>query len=439
MAFKKNSIYVALLAFSGLVTGTVLFLSGRGRSNGEALVVAKDIKKASSPIDLSLLAKESGTAKHLAPVPVLLAPEKVKQVVVVEKNQTLSSVLSQNGVHKSEVASVIQAVKKVHNVRSIRAGQKLFLTLKPGGESQHSVEELEFSPSVEHKVFLTRKGEALEAEVKKVPLKRVIKVAKGVVNSSFYASACNNKVPLSIAHEAGTVLGYIVNMQIGIKRGASYRLVYEACVDSQGNEVKQGGGLSYVSIEAHGQTYQLYRYTDRSGRTGFYNANGEGVERSLLMTPLDVKKVRISSGFGMRIHPFRGYSVFHKGIDIPAARGTPVLAAGNGVVVEAGWRNGYGNYIRIRHAGNHETVYAHLQKIAKSVRRGTAVKQRQVIGLVGSTGHSTAPHLHHEVIVNGKHVNPLKIRQLPMRRLDGAELKNFLTKIKAVEKVSIEA
>lgn len=199
--------------------------------------------------------------------------------------------------------------------------------------------------------------------------------------------------------------------------------MYEQFRGENGDVVHQGN-IHYAKLTLRDKGVPLYRYTTTKGNLDYFNAKGESVRKTLMRTPID--GARLSSRFGKRKHPILGYTRMHSGVDFAAPRGTPIYAAGNGTVVQSGRNGGYGNYVRIRHNGTYQTAYAHLSKFARGARRGARVRQGQVIGYVGTTGRSTGPHLHYEVLRNGRQINPRSVRIPSGEKLKGAELKKFL-------------
>jgi murein DD-endopeptidase MepM/ murein hydrolase activator NlpD len=182
------------------------------------------------------------------------------------------------------------------------------------------------------------------------------------------------------------------------------------------------GSVLYAALMQNGVAKEIYRFQPEDGAANYYNAKGENVRKELLRTPLDV--VRITSTFGMRKHPILGYSKMHKGVDFAASTGTPIFAAGDGVIAVLGKQRGYGNYIRIKHSAQYATAYGHMSRFAKGLQQGSKVRQGDVIGYVGSTGMATGPHLHYEVLVGGSQINPMSVK-LAGRKLDGKELRRF--------------
>ncbi len=215
---------------------------------------------------------------------------------------------------------------------------------------------------------------------------------------------------------------YDVDFQREIQPGDKFDLVYEAFYDNEGRMAKTGNIL-VASLSLSGTPLSLYSFTPSSGFTDFFDEKGQAVRKALLRTPVD--GARLSSGFGVRKHPILGYNKMHKGLDFAAPSGTPIYAAGDGVIERIGRNGGYGKYIRIRHHSGYKTAYAHMKGYGKGVKKGKRVKQGQIIGYVGTTGRSTGPHLHYEVLVNNKQVNPRKIKLPAGEKLKKQDLKNF--------------
>ncbi len=222
--------------------------------------------------------------------------------------------------------------------------------------------------------------------------------------------------------EAIRSFSYDVDFQRDIQSGSSFEVLYEVFNDEEGHKVRDGD-LKYSLLTIGNKRMEIYKFTPNGGEDGFYTADGRAVRKALLRTP--VSGARISSGFGMRRHPIMGYSKMHKGVDFAAASGTPVYAAGDGVIDKIGRFGAYGKYVRIRHNGTYSTAYAHLNKYASGMKKGRRVKQGQVVAYVGSTGRSTGPHLHYETLVDGKQTNPLSIKMSPGKKLTQVAMKKF--------------
>ena len=258
--------------------------------------------------------------------------------------------------------------------------------------------------------------------------KRIV-FKEGKITQSLYKSAMDLKIKPNVIVEFARVYGFQVDFQRDIRKNDSFQIVYEVFEDDN-NKVKNTGKILYADLNLSGQGNPLY-YFDIKGQEGHYDINGKSIKKALMKTPIN--GARLSSSFGLRKHPIDGFTKMHKGTDFAAPLGTPIMASGDGVIVKAGWCGGGGNCIKIRHNSSYSTVYAHLSKFAVATKKGRRVKQGQIIGYVGSTGKSTGPHLHYEVIFNGKRVNSQTLK-LP----SGKILKDKNREIFEVQKIKID-
>jgi murein DD-endopeptidase MepM/ murein hydrolase activator NlpD len=266
-----------------------------------------------------------------------------------------------------------------------------------------------------------------------IELKKHLTKVDSIIESSFMATAMKLGISSDALLELTRYYSYDVDFQRDIKLGDRLDLIFERYYDAQGN-FSHNGAVLFSCLTVSGKKINLYRYEKTDGEIEYYHDDGSSVKKDLLRTPLNV--ARISSGFGNRRHPILGYSKMHKGIDFAASIGTPIFAAGNGVIQEIGRKGAYGNYIRIRHANGYSTAYAHASAFGKGLVHGSKVKQGDVIAYVGSTGRSTGPHLHYEVLVNNVNINPLKIKMSKGEKLSGRELSKFNQYKTKIEKVS---
>jgi len=249
-------------------------------------------------------------------------------------------------------------------------------------------------------------------------------IAMGKIENSLYKMAESYRIPISILAKSINVLSYDVDFQREIRRGDEFTVFYEIELDEFGNQVSNGE-ITYVRLKLTDRDIELFSHIDgKSGKTEFFSADGVSVRRSLMKTPID--GAVISSHFGNRKHPILGYTKLHKGVDFAAPTGTPVFVAGDGIIEEIGRKGTYGNYVRIKHNNKYQTAYAHLHSFNKSMRKGKRVKQGEVVAYVGSTGRSTGPHLHYEILVNGKHVNPMLLKLPASKKLTGKERADFM-------------
>ncbi|HYE49076.1 MAG TPA: M23 family metallopeptidase, partial [Azospirillaceae bacterium] len=263
------------------------------------------------------------------------------------------------------------------------------------------------------------------------PLERRLVAARGTISSSLFEAGSDAGVPYPVLAALMRTYSHDVDFQRELQPGDEFEILYERFVTEDG-EFARDGEIHYASLKLSGKRLPLYRHEDADGSVDYFNAKGESIRKALLKTPVD--GFRLSSGFGMRRHPVLGYSKMHKGADFAAPAGTPIYAAGNGVVEEAGPKGSYGNYVRIRHNGEISTAYAHMSRFGKSIRRGVRVSQGDVIGYVGSTGRSTGAHLHYEVLKGSKQVNPVSVTMPAGRTLAGRDLKEFQARMAKLDR-----
>ena len=227
------------------------------------------------------------------------------------------------------------------------------------------------------------------------------------------------------------VMGFSVDFQREIRAGDRFELLYET--DRDGIDGKRiAGRLHYAGLVLSDRNLGFFRYDEADSVVGWYDEEGNSAARTLIRTP--ISGARLSSSFGQRKHPISGFNAMHKGVDFAAPMGTPIIAAGSGVVREAGWKGSFGRYIRIKHNATYDTAYAHMKSIAPHIRAGTHVKQGQVIGFVGSTGRSTGAHLHYEILVNNRQVNPMTVSLPTGKRIGGHHLEAFKKIVKKIDK-----
>ena len=361
-------------------------------------------------------------------------PTRKEQTVTVKRGDTLTDVLVNVGLTGQDAYTVVSALKPKFDPRKIRAGQDIELTLQVRPESRFASSGSEdFAPklvALSMKTDIDRHVEVRRdqdgsyiAEDVEVELTKSFKRARAKINTNLFLAAQEIGIPLPIIVKFIRMYSYDVDFQREIRAGDTLEVFYSEFMDDDGNVIKSGD-IHYGNLILRGKENAYYRYTTPDdGLTDYYDANGQSAKKFLMKTPVD--GARLSSGFGYRRHPISGYRKKHKGTDFAAPRGTPIMAAGKGVVERASRYGGYGKYIRIRHSNGYKTAYAHLNGYAKGIKSGTRVRQGQIIGYVGSTGNSTGPHLHYEVLVNGKQVNPMSIKVPTGRKLSGTVLAKF--------------
>ena len=258
-------------------------------------------------------------------------------------------------------------------------------------------------------------------------------VVKNIIKDNLYSTAVNSDVEPNIIVEFARIFGFEVDFQRDIRKGDWFEIYYEKFED-ENNKVKDTGKIIYASMFVNGAEINLYNFNYKNDEE-YYDIKGKSITKSLMKTPIN--GARLSSSFGMRKHPILGYNKMHRGTDFAAPSGTPIMASGSGTITRARWCGGGGNCVKIKHNSTYETIYAHMKNFAKGIKEGKKVKQGQIIGYVGSTGMSTGPHLHYEVIVNGKKVNSQKLKLPSGKVLKGKAREEFeLERIKIDLKLS---
>jgi len=342
--------------------------------------------------------------------------------VTIRRGDTLISALLRAGVDHLEANAVVAALKPYFNPRKLQAGQTISLHFERSQEDAATLAGLTFDQDIDRTIAAERSADGWSAEVKEVPLVRVTMRTAGEITDSLYLSAARENVPAPVVADLIRIFSYDVDFQREVQKGDKFEIYFERFASPEGRRTKEGDIL-YAQLTLSGKPITLYRHALADGEVDYFHENGKSAKKTLLRTPVD--GARLSSGYGYRRHPILGYNKLHKGLDFAASSGTPIMAAGDGVVERASVYGGYGKYVRIRHNGTYSTAYAHLSAYGKGVRSGSRVKQGQVIGYVGSTGRSTGPHLHYEVMANGHQVNPRHLKLPTGRELTGTQLAAF--------------
>ncbi len=341
----------------------------------------------------------------------------------IQPGETFDNILESYFVEDKEINEIKIKLSKKVNLNKLNINQKIKFTLD---QSENIVKEFTFQLSNTEKIYLVRNTKAEEFKEKTIvtKLKKNILYKENIILKSLYRSAVEERIPANIIIEFARVYGFQVDFQRDIKKKDSFQIMYEIFVDDTGKTIETGNIL-FANLKLNRKNNPLY-YFDKKGSEGHYDINGKSVKKALMKTPIN--GARLSSPFGMRKHPIDGFTKMHRGTDFAAPMGTPIMASGDGVVKKAGWCGGGGNCVVIRHNSTYQTVYAHMSKFARGIRSGVRVKQGQTIGYVGSTGKSTGPHLHYEVIVNGKKINSQKLKLPSGKALKGKDRKLFETK-----------
>lgn len=386
------------------------------------------MKTAIAEIDDAVKNDELGVDKvKLASLVSIPLPKPAERVFTVKSGDSLSGILERASVSKAEAYEIVQAIKAKFDPRGMKVGQKIIIDTEVKN-GQTIFKDMSVQKSQLDYVKLSKQS---DANYNVQSLQRKFTVETGYANatidenkSSLYLALKAQNVPNEIIAQMIKSYSWDVDFQRGIHKGDKIEILYEKSVLGNGDHVTGRGKMLYAQLVSGGVALPMYRYEKESGWHDFYNGEGRSIRKALLSTPVD--GARISSGFGSREHPVLGYTKMHKGIDFAAARGTPIYAAGDGVIQRANWFSSYGRYVKIRHNGELSTAYAHMNGFAKGIVAGKRVKQGQVIGYIGTSGRSTGPHLHYEVLQNGRQVNPNSLKLPTGEKLTGDALQAFM-------------
>ena len=351
-----------------------------------------------------------------------LEPKYKKVKHKVKPGETFDKILQEYLVSKTEIVKIKNSLKKKTNLNKLNTKQIIEFSLD---KTNNKIDEFSFQISNTQKINLKRnfKNDKFKEELLLIKLNKKIVYKENIILQSLYKSATSEDLPANIIIEFARIYGFQVDFQRDIKKRDKFQIMYEL-YSNEKNETIETGEILFANLKLSGQDNSLY-YFDKPGSEGHYDKSGKSIKKALMKTPIN--GARLSSPFGMRKHPIDGFNKMHRGTDFAAPMGTPIMASGDGVVKKAGWCGGGGNCVKIRHNSTYETVYAHMSKFARGIKVGVRVKQGQTIGYVGSTGKSTGPHLHYEVIVNGKKINSQKLKLPSGKILKGNDRKLFET------------
>ena len=339
----------------------------------------------------------------------------------IKPGDSLLKILNNFSINDQEIKKVTEIFNK-NNINKIRQNQVINLTLVNTGKDKEILNILiPLSPTKKLEIYKNTKNNSFAKREIVTNLKKIIVLKEGTIKSSLYKSATKEDISPNIIVEFARLYGFQIDFQRDIRKNDSFQIVYEIYVDENG-KIFENGKIVYANLILRGQYNQLY-YFPKKNFDGHYDENGKSVKKALMKTPIN--GARLSSSFGMRKHPILGYNKMHRGTDFAAPEGTPIMASGDGVITKAGWCGGGGNCVKIKHNRTYQTVYAHMKNFSSLAIPGNRVKQGQIIGYVGSTGMSTGPHLHYEVIENGKKINSQLLKLPPGKSLEGNNRKQF--------------
>lgn len=365
----------------------------------------------------------------------------VEQELLVEKGDTLISLLTKAKVTREEANKIYYSLKSDFNPSSLKAGQKIKAIFSIDTQDENAPVELNYMVieiSAGERVITARDHDKFETFVEQDELLDKTNAISGVISGNLSGSMSKAGVPMRAVNNFINLFAYAVDFKRDVKKGDKFEIVYESQVNNN-DELIKCGKIIYAGLILRNQKITLYRYEDSKGNVDYYTASGQALKRTLDRKPLAFRNARISSPFGRRLHPILKKHIIHWGVDYAAPHGTAIYAGGDGVIQVAKYNGGYGNYIKIRHNSEYSTAYGHMSKFAKGMHPGVRVTQGQIIGYVGSTGRSTGPHLHYEVIQNGKRVNPRTIKASTGENLEGQALVKFKQKVEKVNKEYVDA
>ena len=345
--------------------------------------------------------------------------EEIKYVI--KNNDSIERILKKFNVIEKDI-KIITVKLRQKKLSNIYSGRELSLIVKKLSDNSNTVVNLLFPISNTSSVEIRKSENDFKVKENILQLNKKEVVVKGIINNNLYSSAVQAKIEPNIIIEFARIFGFEVDFQRDIRNGDWFEIFYEKFEDDN-KKVRDTGKIIYASMFVNGQEINLYNFKFKKDDEEYFDIKGKSITESLMKTPIN--GARLSSAFGMRKHPILGYNKMHRGTDFAAPSGTPIMASGSGTVTRARWCGGGGNCVKIKHNSTYETIYAHMKAFAKGIKEGRKVKQGQIIGYVGSTGMSTGPHLHYEVVVNGKKVNSQKLKLPSGKILKGEARKEF--------------
>lgn len=356
-----------------------------------------------------------------------MAPQ--QQVIEVGKGDTVAGVLEKNGINGRQAYEIVEALKEHVDPRKVKAGQEIELTLGPA-ENGYELTAMKMKIDAVKEVVVSKENKEKfaaavhEKEVRQLPYAKTARI-----ETSLYGSAMKAGIPAPVIAEVIRIYSWDVDFQRDIREGDKIEVLYDT-YETEDGEFARSGDVLYANLTVGGKDVPVYRFKTASGDVDYFEEDGHSIRKALMKTPVD--GARLSSGFGMRHHPILGYDKMHKGLDFAAPLGTPIYAAGDGTIEMAGRNGGYGNYVRIRHNSSLKTAYAHMHKFGKGVTAGARIRQGDVIGYIGTTGRSTGPHLHYEVHLDGKQINPKSVGLPTGEQLKGKDMERFREAMRAL-------
>ena len=345
--------------------------------------------------------------------------------IIVSKGDTFLSILKEFNISEKKSFEIISEIEKLFDLRKLKVKNKILFYFN----TKNSIKKIEFNKNINEKLIVSVNSNSVEIE-NKILKKTSYQTSKDFnINNSLYSDGLKNNLPPDILIKLIRLFSFDLDFQRDIKKNTLVSVSYEFDQIND-NDKLEYKDILYALISINGNKLEYFKFLTNDGFIDYFNKDGKNVKKSILKTPLD--GARLSSNFGMRKHPILGYNKMHKGVDFAAPTGTPIYAGGNGVIEYIGNNGGYGKYIRIRHNNEYKTAYGHMSGFKKGLSKGARVNQGEIIGYVGSTGRSTGPHLHYEIIFQNKQINPLKLKLPSGKVLKGDELSKFQREAKRI-------
>ena len=356
-----------------------------------------------------------------------LEPRYKTEYYISKSGDTYENIVNKLDVNKKEKKILLSSILQEKSLKILKINQKFIFKFDNLSEK---IIEFKIETDKKNEVLFSRLAEGANFKTQKIQknFKKKLVYKETIITNSLYNSAINLGIKPNIIIEFARLYGFQVDFQRDVWKDDSFQIIYEEFVNEE-NKVVDTGEIIFANLNLQNSDLQLYKYEYEKNKVDYFDENGKSIRKTLMKTPIN--GARLSSSFGKRKHPILGYTKMHTGTDFAAPTGTPIMASGDGKVTKAGWCGGGGNCVKIKHNSTYQTVYAHMSKFGRGIKRGARVKQGQIIGYVGSTGLSTGPHLHYEVIENGKKINSQKLKLPSGKVLKGNERKSFeVSKIK---------
>lgn len=365
----------------------------------------------------------------------LVKHRNIEKQIVLQSGDTLISALTREGIARDKANGVYYSLKEHFNPTTLKAGQTLTINLEVDTKTNQTVNlnYVMIEPNAGERIITALKDNAYKTYFEKEEFIDEVNSITGTIDGNLSGAMNRNGVPMRIVSNFINLFSYSVDFKRELRKGDKFEIVYESQVTPNGTLVKSGNIL-YAGLTLRNQKIALYRFKDAKGNVDYYTEKGQALKKTLNKKPMSFQNARISSPFGKRYHPILKKYKIHWGVDYAAPKNTLIYAGGDGVVQVAKYNGAYGNYIKIRHNSEFSTAYGHMNSIAKGIRPGVRVTQGQLIGYVGSTGRSTGPHLHYEVIQNGRRVNPRTIKASTGENLAGTSLTQFKKVVAQINK-----